>query len=72
LFDQRRPSCRPDLRARVLSRTAAVKDGLQATALAARSVLDGCEHDGTLIAETDDDAIPRSLPASAGGSGCAV
>jgi hypothetical protein len=32
----------------------------------ARSVLGGCEHDGILIAETDDDATSRSLPTSTG------
>ena len=36
------------------------------------SVLDGCEHDGILIAETDDNATPQSLPASRGGSGRVV
>ena len=39
---------------------------------AARSVLDGCERDGILIAETDDNATPQSLPASRGGSGRVV
>jgi hypothetical protein len=41
----------------MLSRAAAVQDARRA----ARSVLDGCEHDGTLIAETDDNA-GRTLP----------
>jgi hypothetical protein len=52
----RRPSCRPDLRAPTLSSAAAVQDARSASPKAARSVLDGCEHDGILIAETDDDA----------------
>jgi hypothetical protein len=53
----RRPSRRPDLRSPTLSRAAAVQDARRASPKAARSVLDGCEHDGILIAETDDDAI---------------
>ena len=40
----------------MLSRAAAVQDARRAPPQAARSVLDGCEHDGILIAETDDDA----------------
>jgi hypothetical protein len=56
----------------MLSRAAAVQDARRASPQAARSVLDGCEHDGILIAETDDNATPRSLPASKGGSGRAV
>jgi hypothetical protein len=39
-----------------LSRAAAVQDALRASPKATHSVLDGCEHDGILIAETDDDA----------------
>jgi hypothetical protein len=68
----RRPSCRPDLRAPTLSRAAAVQDARRASPEATLRVLDGCEHDGILIAETDDDAIPRSLPASMRGSRRAV
>jgi hypothetical protein len=52
----RRPSRRPDLRLPTLSRAAAVQDARRASPKAARSVLDGCEHDGSVIAETGDDA----------------
>jgi hypothetical protein len=55
LFDQDGhpavPTCAP-----TLSRGAAVQEARRASPKAARSVLDGCEHDGILIAETDDDA----------------
>jgi hypothetical protein len=54
-----------DLRAPTLSRADAVQDAHRASPQAARSVLDACEHDGILIAETDDDATHRSLPVSA-------
>jgi hypothetical protein len=68
----RRPSRRPDLRLPTLSRAAAVQDARRASPKAARSVLDGCEHDGILIAETDDDATLRSLLAATAGSRRAV
>jgi len=38
------------------SRAAAVQDGRRPPPQAARSVLDGGEHDGTLTAETDNEA----------------
>ena len=48
----RRPSCRPDLRSPRPSRAAAVQDGRRPPrAGAARSVLDGREHGGILIAD---------------------
>ena len=48
LFDRHHPSV-PTCTRDMLARAAAVKDGrLRATALAARSVLDGCEHDGMI------------------------
>jgi hypothetical protein len=43
----------------MMSRAAAVQDARRASPKAARSVLDGCEHDCILIAETDDEATAR-------------
>jgi hypothetical protein len=43
------------------SRAAAVQDGCRPPPQAARSVLDGCEHDGILTAETDDEAASASF-----------
>ena len=43
-----RPSCRPDLRSHTPPRAAAVKDARRAPQKAARSVLDGREHDGII------------------------
>src|SRR4029077_15806284 len=47
----RRPSRRPDLRSLSTPRTAAVKHARTAPPKAARSVLDGREHGGTITAE---------------------
>ncbi len=58
----RRPSCRPDLRASAPARAAAVRDARRAPPQAARSILDGCEHDGTINAETNDEIAKAASP----------
>jgi hypothetical protein len=45
------PSCRPDLRSLQPPRAVAVKDAQRAPPKAARSVLDGHEHDGVVAAD---------------------
>lgn len=47
------------------SRAAAVQDGRRPPPQAARSVLDGGEHDGILAAETDDEAANATFKNSA-------
>jgi hypothetical protein len=47
------------------SRVAAVQDGRRPPPQAARSVLDGGEHDGILTAEMDDEAANATFKNSA-------